>query len=82
MSDTTKAALEAALTQHIADVTDGGIITDWALIAAVTNLEDIGTGKTRYWCEGNSAQPVHVTVGLLRYGGEHATFGDDEEDDS
>ena len=78
MSDATKAALEAALSAHIATVTDGDILTDWAMVAATTTLDDIGTGTTQYWCEGNTAQPVHVTIGLLRYGAEHATFDEDE----
>ena len=81
MSDATKDALDAALAAHIADLTEGDIVTDWALVAATTTLENIGTGTTRYWVEGNEAQPVHVTIGLLRYGSEHTTFGDNEDDD-
>ena len=81
MSDETKAALEAAVTAHIADVTEGDLVTDWAMVAATTTLDNIGTGTTRYWCEGNNAQPIHVTIGLLRYGSEHATFGDDDDDE-
>lgn len=79
MSDQTKADLEVALSAHLLDET-GEIVTDWALVAAMTKLENIGTGTTAYWCEGNPGQPVHVTVGLLRYGSEHATFGDDDDD--
>jgi hypothetical protein len=80
MSDETKAALEEAVQRHMLDIT-GEIVTDWAMVAALTSFENIGTGTTRYMCEGNANQPVHVTVGLLRYGGEHATFSDDDEDD-
>jgi hypothetical protein len=80
MSEQTKAALERALTEHIADETTGGIITDWAAVIAVTDFEDIGTGRTRYWCEGGTNQPIHVTAGLLHYGRETVTFsGDDDE---
>lgn len=80
VSAETKAALETALQNHIADEGDGAILTDWAMVCALTSMDDIGSGRTRYFCEGNTGQPVHVTVGLLRYGGEHATF-DDEDDD-
>ena len=80
MSADTKAALEAALNAHITDVTDGDILTDWTLIAATTSVENIGTGTTRYFCEGNDGQPVHVTIGLLQYGRETTTWGDDEDD--
>lgn len=82
MSADTKQALESALAAHLADETDGEIITDWALVAACTRMEDIGSAITRYWCEGNTNQPVHGTIGLLRYGSEHATFDDDEDDDA
>jgi hypothetical protein len=81
MSDATRAALDAALNAHIAELTDGDIVTDWALVAGTTTLENIGTGVTRYWVEGNEGQPVHVTIGLLRYGSEHTTFGDGTDDD-
>lgn len=74
MSEATKADLERALTAHIADVTDGDIITD------CTSMDEIGTGTTRYWCEGNNAQPVHVTIGLLQYARETTTWSDDDDD--
>lgn len=41
MSDHTKAALEQALQDHILDVTEGNLLTDWALIAASTQMDDI-----------------------------------------
>lgn len=80
MSDATKAALDKALEAHITDVTEGGLVTDWALIAATTSVENIGTGTTRYWLEGNTGQPVHVTIGILQYGRETTTWGDDDDD--
>jgi hypothetical protein len=83
MSAETKANLYNALQAHILDSAGGQIVTDWALVAATTTFEAIGSGVTSYFVEGNENQPVHVTVGLLRYGGEHTTFdvagdGDDE----
>lgn len=81
MSTATKAALDSALAAHIADLSDGHILTDWALIAATTSVDNIGTGTTRYYCEGNDGQPIHVTIGLLQYGRETATWGDEDDDD-
>ena len=81
MSDDTKAALEAALANHIADQTDGHIVTDWALVAATSTLDNLGTGITRYFLEANTNQPVHVMAGLFRYAGEHVLWDTDDEDD-
>lgn len=81
MSEATKATLEAALTAHIADETDGDILADWAMVCATTSIETMGTGRTGYWIEGNTNQPVHVMVGLLRYGSEHTTFDSSDDDD-
>lgn len=64
---------------HIADL--GLILTDWALVAACTTLNDIGTGTTSYRIEGNDGQPVHVTTGLFHYATEHSIWDDDEDDD-
>ena len=84
MSLETKTALDAALQARILDSSGGQIVTDWALVAATTTFDNIGSGVTSYWIEGTPNQPVHVTVGLLRYGSEHTTFdaggGDDEDD--
>lgn len=84
MSLETKTALDAALQAHILDPSGGQIVTDWALVAATTTFDNIGSGVTSYWIEGTPNQPVHVTVGLLSYGAEHTVFGvaeDDEDDD-
>lgn len=80
MSDETRAALEAALAAHVADHCDGAIITDWALIAATSSLDDIGTGRTSYFLEANENQPIHVMTGLFRYASEHV-LRDAEEDE-
>lgn len=81
MSDQTKAALTAALEAHIADETEGHLVTDWALVAATSTMENIGTGITRYFIEANENQPVHVMAGLFRYAGEHVVWGDGDDDD-
>lgn len=79
MSAATKAALEEALTAHIADQTDGDLVTDWALVAATSTLDNIGTGRTSYFIEANTNQPVHVMAGLFRYASEHVIWGDDDD---
>lgn len=82
MSDQTKADLDAAIAAHIADTGDGSLVTDWAMIAATTTVENIGTGRTRYLLEGNDNQPVHVMTGLFRYAAEHVMWdGDEDEED-
>lgn len=53
VSDQTKAALDAAIAAHVSETGDGDLVTDWALIAATTSVENIGTGTTRYLLEGN-----------------------------
>jgi hypothetical protein len=80
VSNDTRAALEAALAAHVADRCDGALVTDWALIAATSSLEDIGTGRTSYFVEANENQPVHVMTGLFRYASEHVLYGSDGED--
>ncbi len=79
MSDETRAALEAALAAHVADRCDGAIVTDWALIAATSSLDDIGTGRTSYFVEANERQPIHVMTGLFRYAAVHVLWDTDDE---
>lgn len=61
--------------------TSGQVVTDWVMIAATTTLEDIGTGATSYWCEGNVGQPIHVSAGLLRYGLEQVIWDNNDDDE-
>lgn len=81
MSAQTKADLEAAVAAHVADTGNGSLVTDWALVAATTTVENIGTGTTRYLLEGNENQPVHVMTGLFRYASERTVWGIDEDDE-
>lgn len=60
----TLAALEEAIRDHLADL---GHLNDWVLVAATTELEDIGTGRTSYTLVNAPAQPVHVSFGLLHH---------------
>lgn len=82
MSEQTKADLEAAVAAHIADKTDGNILTDWALVIASSAMEDIGTGATVYLFESNDNQPAHVSFGLLQYALRSSVWdeGPDEDD--
>ncbi|MFJ4997123.1 hypothetical protein ACIP5T_03155 [Microbacterium sp. NPDC088619] len=81
MSDQTKATLDAAVAAHVSETGDGDLVTDWALIAATTSVENIGTGTTRYLLEGNDNQPVHVMTGLFRYASERAIWDDGDDDE-
>lgn len=67
MSAETQAALEAALAEHIADSTDGGVVTDWCAVVAVKHLDYLDTGTTEYRLEANVNQPLHISTGLLAY---------------
>lgn len=79
----THADLERALQAHISETREGKVLTDWALIAATTTIEDIGTGATDYYLVGNTGQPVHVTLGLVAYIAAHGPYvgADDDEDE-
>lgn len=80
----THADLEQAIQAHIGETRPGKVLTDWALIAATTTIEDIGSGATDYYLVGNTGQPVHVTLGLVAYIAAHGPYvgmDDDEEDD-
>jgi len=81
VSDATKAALDIAVEAHIADVTAGGMVTDYALVTASTDMEDIGTGATTYFYEGNNHQPAHVSYGLLSYALNSVIWDEDEDDE-
>ena len=80
MSEQTKAALEAALTAHIADVTDGNLLTDYGIIAASTSMDAIGTGSTVYFYEANEGQPAHVSYGLITYAERSGIWNEDDDD--
>ena len=80
MSSETHAALEDAIRAHVADIQDGEIVTDWALITASTAFENIGTMRLTYGLEAPEQQPQHVTIGLLEYARQtYLESGDDDE---
>ena len=72
--------LEAALRDYVADMTDGAVLTDFFVIAASTELADIGTGRTMYCMITPQTQPPHVSIGLLNYAVDYGDVGDDDDD--
>lgn len=70
--------LDNALRDYIAEITEGGILTDFVVITAATTLDDIGTGRTIYSWLNPPTQAPHVTMGLLAYAEQVATVDDDE----
>jgi hypothetical protein len=73
----TRAEFDAALRDYLADVTEGGILTDYVIVAATTSMDDIGTGRTWYATLAPLTQPPHVTLGLLHYGIDNGQVDDD-----
>ena len=80
MSQSTKTTLDAAIAAHIADLTEGNILTDWGLVIASTSMDDIGTGTTVYLFESNDGQPPHVSYGLLSYAMQSSVWEEDDDD--
>lgn len=78
---TRKQILDNALRDYIADATDGAILTDYIVIAASTELDDIGTGRTVYMFTTPDAQPTHVSMGLLAYAVSEGGPGTEDDDD-
>lgn len=77
MSTGTRQALEDALRNHFAEVTEDALLTDWFVIASGTEVEDFGTGRTNYLFLTPVTQPPHVSMGLLDYAvREGAPMGD------
>lgn len=77
----TQQALEAAVQAHVAEMHGDYHVTDFAVIAAATRIEDIGSGDTRYYVAGNTGQPVHVTLGLVAYVAAHGPYQQEDDDD-
>jgi hypothetical protein len=57
-----------ALREYVANDTDGGHLGDFVIVAASATIEDVDDNRTRYCVVNPAGQPVHCTVGLLRYG--------------
>lgn len=61
----TKQKLDDAVTAHVQDLVDGGIVTAWIGIAVVVTASEVGQ-STRY-VRVASSQPIHSSIGLARY---------------
>lgn len=81
MSRETYDALEAALRDHIHDIGEGSMLTDWTITAASVGGFD-GTGYSHICSEATAA---HSRLGMALVGYRHAKAewdaDDDEEDD-
>lgn len=63
MSAETVEAVQRAIQAHV-DGEQPGIVTDWAVIACVKNLDNIDASEAFYQCIMPATQPYHATVGL------------------
>lgn len=63
MSDTTKAALEEKLAEHIADESNG-IVTGYVLMVSYLNGDEPGTNGSGYIVEAPDGQQYHLCYGL------------------
>ena len=77
MSDETYDVLEQAIRDHVADVTDGCIATDWVLLSAAVGAEPL---LTRY-VDACSETAAHSLEGLLHRAVRKASDDTDEDDD-
>jgi hypothetical protein len=78
---TRKEILDNALRDYIAETTDGAILTDYFTVAASTELDDIGTGRTVYLFITPPAQPAHVSMGLISYAHTNGSPEEAEDDE-
>lgn len=80
MSRETYDALETALREHIFDIGDGSMLTDWTITAASVGGFD-GTGYSHICSEATAA---HSRLGMALVGYRHAKAewdADDEDED-
>jgi hypothetical protein len=68
MSADTKAALDAALAAHIADETEGNILTGYVCQTQFTSMELIDEQMTGYQRIIAEDQNLTTTIGLMHYG--------------
>jgi hypothetical protein len=82
MSDATKAALDAALNAHIADVTEeNALVTAYVIHAAYITIGTEDRRTTGYMSEFADDQPYHTGLGLSVHLVELYKAGAFEEDD-
>lgn len=64
MSDATRAAVEAALRDHIADEDPGTHVDAWILVASTQTIDGDADVEIGYSVIGAPRQPSHVSHGL------------------
>lgn len=82
MSAETKARLDAAMAEHIADETDGEILTGYVLQTQATSVQLMDEEATRYLRLVAEGQGMTTTLGLIAYAKLHvdALASQDYED--
>ena len=65
MSADTKAALDAAITAHVADEYDGDMVTAWVIVTETTTLDMLDEGEGAMVIEARDMQSSYLTTGLL-----------------
>lgn len=78
MSDATKAALEEAISAHVADECDGDMTGAWVILAESTSLDDIENDVSSFYLTSRDSQSSFLTTGLLWQALEHGRFQRDE----
>ena len=81
MSESTKAALDAAIIAHFADEFDGATATCWVVQAYGQRIDTEDGYYLTTWADG---QALHVTAGLIEYAARRQAariVGVDEDDD-
>jgi hypothetical protein len=66
VSDETGAELENAIAAHVADLTDGNLMTGWVI--TMSSMDPARPELTRYTHECPPTQSYHATVGLQQMG--------------
>lgn len=77
---TARERLDEALRDYVAEVSGGAILTEYFVITASTNMQDIGTGRTIYVWFAPPNQAAHTSLGLLHYAADNAAIRDDDDD--
>ena len=80
MSDATKAALDAALSAHVADESDGAMLTSYFVQASALPLESPNTSSTWYGTFEPDGQAFHVSLGLIQMAVKYATLNEQRDD--
>lgn len=71
MSNETYKNLQEAITAHVADELDVGVVVikDWVLVASPSDLEDV-EGLEKIVVHRSAQTPLYAVTGLLQWGSE------------